>query len=86
MDSDGRNGKWITKLQEYDMEIKPTKLVKGQWLVRLLTEANYVALEMCTDGFICTTLIQESVHEPSPLEEVSTQETYEKSLGKFQVS
>ena len=27
--SEGKRGKWIAKLQEYDFEIKPTKLVKG---------------------------------------------------------
>jgi hypothetical protein len=26
---DGRIGKWITKILEFDLEIKPTKLVKG---------------------------------------------------------
>jgi hypothetical protein len=28
--SEGIRGKWIAKIQEYDVEIKPTKLVKGQ--------------------------------------------------------
>ena len=28
-DPDGRRGRWIAALLEYDMEIKPTKLVKG---------------------------------------------------------
>jgi len=28
-DSEGRIGKWISKIQEYEVEIKPTKLVKG---------------------------------------------------------
>ena len=27
-----RRGKWLTTLQEYDLEIKPAKLVKGQGL------------------------------------------------------
>lgn len=36
-DSEGIRGKWISKLQEYDFEIKPTKLVKGQGLAKLLT-------------------------------------------------
>lgn len=31
-DSDGKRGKWIARIQEYDMEIKPTKMVKGQGL------------------------------------------------------
>jgi hypothetical protein len=29
-DSDGRRGKWLENIQEYDLEIKPTKLVKGR--------------------------------------------------------
>jgi hypothetical protein len=28
-DIDGRRGKWISKILEFDLEIKPTKLVKG---------------------------------------------------------
>jgi hypothetical protein len=28
-DIDGRRSKWITKILEFDLEIKPTKLVKG---------------------------------------------------------
>jgi len=36
-DPDGKRGKWIAKLLEYDIEIKPTKLVKGQGLAKLLT-------------------------------------------------
>ena len=41
---DGRRGKWIEKIQEYDLEIKPTKLVKGQGLTKLLAESNCRAL------------------------------------------
>jgi len=35
-DPEGRRGKWIAALLEYDVEIKPTKLVKGQGLVKLM--------------------------------------------------
>jgi len=28
-DIDGRRGKWIAKILEFDLEIKPTKLIKG---------------------------------------------------------
>ena len=35
-DPDGRRGKWIVVLLEYDLEIKPTKLVKGKQLSRLM--------------------------------------------------
>jgi len=37
-DSDGRRGKWLEKIQEYDLEVKPTKLVKGQVLENFLFE------------------------------------------------
>jgi hypothetical protein len=39
-DPDGKRGKWIAKLLEYDIEIRPTKLVKGQGLAELLTHSN----------------------------------------------
>jgi hypothetical protein len=44
LDIDGRRRKWIAKILEFDLEIKPTKLVKGQGLARLLVESNYKAL------------------------------------------
>ena len=31
-DLDGKRGKWIAAILEYDLEIKPTKLIKGQGL------------------------------------------------------
>jgi len=31
-DSDGRRGKWLAKIQENYLKVKPTKLVKGQIL------------------------------------------------------
>jgi hypothetical protein len=39
-DIDGRRGKWIAKILEFDLEINPTKLVKGQGLAKLLVESN----------------------------------------------
>ena len=39
-DSEGKRGRWIAKVMEYDVEIKPTKLVKGQGLAKLLTKSN----------------------------------------------
>ena len=33
-----RRGNWLTSLQEYDLEINPTKLVKGQGLCKLVVE------------------------------------------------
>jgi hypothetical protein len=43
-DIDGRKGRWITRILEFDLEIKPTKLVKGQCLAKLLAESNCKAL------------------------------------------
>src|SRR5713226_4837342 len=44
----GIRGKWVSKIQEYDLEIKPTKLIKGQGLAKMLTQGNEKAL-----GMIC---------------------------------
>jgi hypothetical protein len=42
--NDGRSGRWLAKIQEFDLEVKPTKLVKGQGLRKLLLESNFGAL------------------------------------------
>ena len=41
---DGRRAKWIATLLEYDIEIRPTKLVKGQSLAKLMAQSNYESL------------------------------------------
>ena len=43
-DSEGKRGKWIAKIQEYELDIHPTKLIKGQGLDKILSESNYQAL------------------------------------------
>jgi hypothetical protein len=43
---EGRRGKWIANILEFDIEIKPTKLIKGQGLAKLMTEANFQALDI----------------------------------------
>jgi hypothetical protein len=43
---DGRRGKWIAIILEYDIEIKPTKLIKGQGLAKLMAESNIHALDI----------------------------------------
>jgi hypothetical protein len=45
-DIDGKWSKWIEKLIEFDVEIKPAKLVKGQGLAKLLEEENCRLLEI----------------------------------------
>lgn len=43
---DGKRGKWIVVILEYDIEIKPTKLIKGQGLAKLMVESNFNALDI----------------------------------------
>ena len=37
---EGRRGKWIVAMLEYDIKIKPTKLIKGQGLTKLMAQAD----------------------------------------------
>eukprot|EP00253_Pinus_taeda_P023659 PITA_23659 len=43
---EGRRGKWISNMLEFDIEIKPTKLIKGQGLAKLMSETNFQALDI----------------------------------------
>ena len=51
-DIDGKWTKWISKLIEFDIEVNPTKLVKGQGLDKLMAKENCDLLGM---NFICIT-------------------------------
>ena len=35
-----RRGNWMAVVQEFDLDIKPTKIVKGQGLCKLVVEAQ----------------------------------------------
>eukprot|EP00253_Pinus_taeda_P030701 PITA_30701 len=50
-DVDGRRAKWIAKMIEFNIELKPTKLVRGQGLAKLLAEENFRSLDI---EFLCT--------------------------------
>jgi hypothetical protein len=45
-DIDGKRSKWIAKLIEFNIEVKPTKLVKGQGLAKILMEENHELLDI----------------------------------------
>ena len=45
-DPEGRRGKWIAALLEYDVDIKSTKLIKGKGLAKLMAELNLHALDI----------------------------------------
>ena len=40
LDPEGRRVKWIVVLLVYDLEIKHTKIIKGQGLAKLMTKAG----------------------------------------------
>lgn len=41
----GVRGKWISKFQECDLDIRPIKIIKGQGMAKLLAKRNEKALE-----------------------------------------
>ncbi len=45
-DVDGKRAKWIAKMIEFNIDLKPTKLVRGQGLAKLLTEENCGSLDI----------------------------------------
>ena len=45
-DTKGKRGRWIPKILEFDLEIRPTKLIKGQGLACLLVESNCKVLDV----------------------------------------
>ena len=45
-DTEGKRGRWIAKILEFDIEIKPTKLIKGQGLAHLMADSNCKALNL----------------------------------------
>ena len=64
-DLDGKRGKWIVVILEYDLEIKPTKLIKGKGLAKLMAETNFQALDI---NMIHSLDEQEGLETP-PIEE-----------------
>jgi hypothetical protein len=42
----GPRGKWVSQIQEYDLEIKPSKIFKDQGLAKMLTESNKEAIKV----------------------------------------
>ena len=43
-DQEGKIEKWIVVLLEYDIEINPTKLIKGQGLAKMMANSNCESL------------------------------------------
>lgn len=66
--SEGKRGKWIATILEYDIEINPTKLIKGQGLAKIMAESNCQALDI---NFISALDDQEEMATP-PISEPFT--------------
>ena len=61
-DLEGQRGKWIEVLLEYDLEIKPTKLIKGQGLAKLMAQSKCDALNLHM-------ILELSIEEQNPKEQ-----------------
>ena len=61
-DIDGRRGRWIAKILEFDLDIKNTKLVKGQGLAKLLAKSNCKVLGINT---VMQISVEKNTQEPS---------------------
>lgn len=61
-DIDGKRTKWIAKSIEFSIEVKPTKLVKGQGLAKLMAEENCSLLDI---NFMDSNLGGERIEEAS---------------------
>lgn len=46
----GKRCRWINRIQEFNMEIQITKLVRGQGQAKLMAEANIQANQICNVG------------------------------------
>jgi len=57
-DTKGRRGNWIAKVEEYDLKLKPIKIMKGQGFPKLLTKSNLDALSI--DQYSLRTLTEEN--------------------------
>ena len=98
-DIDGKRAKWISKLIEFDVEVKPTKLVKGLGLAKLMAKENW---ELMGINFTCvkstkvqtvvaaeTKVNQDHNDIPSVAENISSCEWYSsiiQFLQKLEVS
>ena len=66
----GPRSRWVAKIQEYDLEIRPTKLIKGQGLAKMLTESNEKPLGLVDQNMVCEIDIPEASPELLKLEQV----------------
>ena len=59
-DPEGRRAKWIAVLLEYDLEIKHTKLIKGQGLAKLMAQSGVEDVDI---NFMDVNTMSEQSHQ-----------------------
>eukprot|EP00253_Pinus_taeda_P022756 PITA_22756 len=85
---EGKRGKWIASILEYDIEIKMIKLIKGQGLAKLMSETNFQALDINQLDNELERRLHRSVRPfcnphgkrkllPFPLKPISTEKTFQ---------
>lgn len=72
-DPEGRRGKWIVAILEYELEIKPTKMVKGKYLVKLMAESNLHVLDI---NLIVALLEEEVVDSSAQVSHIFTSSSW----------
>ena len=45
-DPEGRRGKWIAFILEYDLDVNPTKMIEGQGLAKLMAHSKWDLLSL----------------------------------------
>ena len=65
-DSEGRRAKWIVVLLAFDLEIKHTKIIKGQGLAKLMTQ---VGVEDININFLDICDILDQTHQEPDISE-----------------
>lgn len=61
-DTDGKRGRWIANIPEFDLDIRITKLVKGKGLAKFLAESNCKVLGI---NSILQSSSEKNLEEPS---------------------
>jgi len=59
----GIRGNWVSITEKYDLEIKPTKIIKGQGLAKVLIEGNERAINIGCPSMISTILEELEHHD-----------------------
>jgi len=51
----GSRGKWVSKIQEYDFDICPKKIIWGQGFAEMMSESNNGAIREGEEEQLCAT-------------------------------